>query len=93
VLKCSAAYLAGQSDDLAGAVGARGATAIPSDTARQPDAVMALRIIDELLAAGHIEPEGSRQTGSQSNCCRIGNANLVASGDMGESKLHSLTCY
>jgi hypothetical protein len=55
VLKCSPAYLTGQSDDLASTAGAHGATAIPSDTAQRPDAVMALRIVDELLAAGHIE--------------------------------------
>jgi hypothetical protein len=54
-LKCSPAYLIGQSDNLAGEAGSRG-TAIPaSDTAQRPDAVMALRIVDELLAGGHIE--------------------------------------
>jgi hypothetical protein len=55
VLKCSPAYLTGQSDDLASTAGAHGATAVPSDAAQRPDAVMALRVIDELLAAGHIE--------------------------------------
>jgi hypothetical protein len=55
VLKCSSAYLTGQSDDLAGAAGAHGATAVPSDPVQRPDAVMALRIVDELLAAGHVE--------------------------------------
>ena len=55
VLKCSPAYLVGQSDDLTGATGTRGATAVPFDTTQRPDAVMALRIVDELLAAGHIE--------------------------------------
>jgi hypothetical protein len=55
VLKCSSAYLTGQSDDLAIDAGAHGATAVPSDAAQRPDAVMALRIVDELLAAGHIE--------------------------------------
>ena len=55
VLKCNPAYLMGQSDDLAGAIGAAGATAITSDAGQRPDAVMALRIVDELLAAGHIE--------------------------------------
>src|SRR5215210_5900995 len=45
-LKCSPAYLIGQSDNLAGEAGAHG-TAIPaSDTAQRPDAVMALRIVD-----------------------------------------------
>jgi hypothetical protein len=54
-LKCSPAYLIGQSDNLAGGAGAHG-TAIPaSDTAQRPDAVMALRIVDELLAGGHVE--------------------------------------
>jgi hypothetical protein len=55
VLKCSSAYLTGQIDDLAGAAGAQAATAVAQDTAQRPDAVMALRIVDELLAAGHIE--------------------------------------
>jgi hypothetical protein len=54
-LKCSSAYLTGQSDDLAGAAGAHGATAVTSNTTQRPDAVMALRIVDELLAAGHVE--------------------------------------
>jgi hypothetical protein len=54
-LKCSPAYLMGQSDDLAGVEVAHG-TAIPaSDTAQRADAVMALRIVDELLARGHVE--------------------------------------
>ena len=55
VLKCNPAYLMGQSDDPAGAIGAAGATAITSDPGQRHDAVMALRIVDELLAAGHIE--------------------------------------
>lgn len=55
VLKCSPAYLAGQSADLTGASVAQGATISASDTAQRPDAVMALRIVDELLAAGHVE--------------------------------------
>jgi hypothetical protein len=55
VLKCSPAYLTGQIDELAGAVGSNSTIAIPSDAAQRPDAVMALRIVDELLAAGHIE--------------------------------------
>jgi hypothetical protein len=55
VLKCSTAYLAGQSDDLAGGAEPQGIAAATSNTAPRPDAVMALRIIDELLAAGHIE--------------------------------------
>jgi hypothetical protein len=55
VLKCSSAYLLGQSDDLDGASAAHGVTITPSDPAQRPDAVMALRIVDELLAAGHVE--------------------------------------
>jgi hypothetical protein len=54
-LKCNPAYLAGQSDDLAGVAGSPSAIGVPSDVTRRPDAVMALRIVDELLAAGHIE--------------------------------------
>lgn len=55
VLKCSSAYLVGESDDLAGAAVAVGAAISASDTVQRPDAVMALRIVDELLAGGHIE--------------------------------------
>jgi hypothetical protein len=55
VLKCSPAFLMGQSDDLAGAAESPGPTAVTSDAAQRPDAVMALRIVDELLAAGHVE--------------------------------------
>jgi hypothetical protein len=55
VLKCSSAYLTGQSDDPDGVAATYGATEAPSGTAQRPDAVMALRIVDELLAAGHIE--------------------------------------
>jgi hypothetical protein len=55
VLKCSPAYLAGQSDDLAGASVAHSAAISASDTVQRPDAVMALRIVDELLAGGHVE--------------------------------------
>jgi hypothetical protein len=54
-LKCSAAYLAGQSDDLAGVAAAHVTAASTSDTVQRPDAVMALRIVDGLLAEGHIE--------------------------------------
>ena len=54
-LKCSPAYLTGQSDDLAGAVGAHSVSLPASDTAQRPDAVMALRIVDELLTGGHVE--------------------------------------
>ncbi|QRM34498.1 hypothetical protein [Microvirga sp. VF16] len=55
VLQCSPAYLVGESDDLAGAAVAVGAAISASDTVQRPDAVMALRIVDELLAGGHIE--------------------------------------
>ncbi|MBJ6127522.1 hypothetical protein [Microvirga splendida] len=55
VLKCSPAYLAGQSDDPAGALTTHGVAVSTSDTAQCPDAVMALRIVDELLARGHVE--------------------------------------
>ena len=54
-LKCSPAYLTGQSDDLAGAATNHGTATPASDIAQRPDAVMALRIVDELLAGGHIE--------------------------------------
>ena len=52
VLKCSSAYLRGQSDDLAGASGIKGENAGAPDMAQRPDAVMALRILDELLSGG-----------------------------------------
>ena len=55
VLKCSPAYLVGHSDDLAGVSPARGTMASASDNLQRADAVMALRIVDELLAGGHVE--------------------------------------
>jgi hypothetical protein len=55
VLKCSPAYLIGQSDDLSGIGDAQGRAIWVSDTTQRPDAVMALRIVDELLAGGHVE--------------------------------------
>ena len=55
VLKCSPAYLIGQSDDLTGEAAVHILAASPSDTVQRPDAVMALRIVDELLTAGHVE--------------------------------------
>lgn len=55
VLKCSPTYLVGQSDDLTGAAIAQGAAISSSDAVQRPDAVMALRIVDELLAGGHVE--------------------------------------
>jgi hypothetical protein len=55
VLKCSPAYLTGHSNELAGDTSARAAVMSASDPSERPDAVMALRIVDELLAGGHIE--------------------------------------
>jgi hypothetical protein len=55
VLKCSPAYLIGESDDIPGAAVAHGAANATSETVQRPDAVMALRIVDELLAGGHVE--------------------------------------
>jgi len=55
VLKCSPAYLAGQSDGLDGASTAGGTRVSASHPVQRADAVMALRIVDELLAAGHVE--------------------------------------
>lgn len=55
VLKCSSAYLAGQCDDLAGAPTTGGTMVLASDPVQRADAVMALRIVDELLVAGHVE--------------------------------------
>jgi AraC-like DNA-binding protein len=55
VLKCSPAYLTGHSNDLAGDTSARAAVMSASDPSQRPDAVMALRIVDELLAGGHVE--------------------------------------
>ncbi|GEO19356.1 hypothetical protein [Microvirga aerophila] len=55
VLKCSPSYLTGQSDDLAGDTSAHRAAMSASDPAQRPDALMALRIVDELLAGGHVE--------------------------------------
>ena len=52
VLKCSSAYLTGQTDDFVTATGAQN---VAAEAAERPDAVMALRIVDELLAAGHVE--------------------------------------
>ncbi|PVE20736.1 hypothetical protein DC522_30490 [Microvirga sp. KLBC 81] len=56
VLKCTPAYLLGQSDELNGAAGpTHGIASLDSNTIERPDAVMALRIVDELLAEGHID--------------------------------------
>lgn len=56
VLKCAPAYLLGQSDELIGA-GGPAHTSVPLDPSlvERPDAVMALRIVDELLAEGHVD--------------------------------------
>ncbi len=54
-LKCSPAYLLGESNDPGGVAVVHGPTIPASDTAQRPDAVMALRIVDELLAGGHVE--------------------------------------
>ncbi len=55
-LKCSPAFLTGESDEISGAPGDMPA-ASPSvaEIPQRPDAVMALRIVEELLAGGHVE--------------------------------------
>lgn len=56
VLKCSPTYLLGQSEDVAGSGGSVQDTAPPAQSEIQrPDAVMALRIVDELLTGGHVD--------------------------------------
>jgi hypothetical protein len=55
VLRCDQTYLTGQSNDLTGASVAHSAPITASDAGQRPDAVMALRIVDELLAGGHVE--------------------------------------
>jgi len=55
VLKCRPAYLVGGSDDLAGAESAHIAAASALSRTQRPDAVMAFRIVDELLAGGHVD--------------------------------------
>jgi hypothetical protein len=54
-LKCSSAYLLGESDDLATIAVSLDAQIPAADTVQRPDAVMALRIVDELLAGGNVE--------------------------------------
>ncbi|MGO4574341.1 hypothetical protein [Microvirga sp. 2TAF3] len=55
VLKCSPAYLIGQSDELAGDAGGIHECAQPAaDIVQRPDAVMALRIVEQLLDEGHV---------------------------------------
>jgi len=55
-LKCSPAFLLGHTDEVAGETGGdhRGSCSNQEDNQR-PDAVMALRIVEELLAAGHVD--------------------------------------
>jgi hypothetical protein len=56
VLKCTPAYLLGQSDELTGGEGpAHGTGAVALEASQRPDAVMALRIVDELLTGGHVD--------------------------------------
>ncbi|WP_414471021.1 helix-turn-helix domain-containing protein [Microvirga sp. M2] len=56
VLKCTPAYLLGHSDELTGGAGpAHGIDPLVPDASQRPDAVMALRIVDELLAGGHVD--------------------------------------
>ena len=54
-LKCSPAYLLGDSDDLTGVAVVHGSIIPATDSMQRPDAVMALRIVDELLAGGPVE--------------------------------------
>jgi transcriptional regulator with XRE-family HTH domain len=54
VLKCSPAYLMGESDEAHD----EAHQAVPRtirDAAKRPDAVMTLKIVDELLTQGHID--------------------------------------
>ncbi len=56
VLKCSPAYLTGHTDEVNGET--RSASGEPYRAAgivQRPDAVMALRIVEELLASGHVD--------------------------------------
>lgn len=56
VLKCSPAYLTGHTDEINGGDDARSVEfRQATDIVQRPDAVMALRIIDELLASGHVD--------------------------------------
>jgi hypothetical protein len=49
-LECSPAYLMGLSED-----GSQEAPHLATDTIQRPDAVMTLKIVDELLASGHVD--------------------------------------
>jgi hypothetical protein len=56
VLQCSPAYLRGESGEVTCETGLSHEASQPIlDTAQRPDAVMALRIVDELLAGGHVD--------------------------------------
>lgn len=56
VLQCSAAYLTGQCDESTGGPTPVARASQPMQGAVQrPDAVLTLRIVDDLLAAGHID--------------------------------------
>ena len=56
VLKCSPAYLTGQSDEVNGEDDMpSGKVRRTADIVQRPDAVMALRIVEELLASGHVD--------------------------------------
>jgi hypothetical protein len=55
-LQCSAAYLTGESDEVSGE--ARPVPRAPQPVqgvTQRPDAVMTLKIVDDLLAAGHVD--------------------------------------
>ncbi|MEZ0168387.1 hypothetical protein [Microvirga sp. TS319] len=56
VLKCSPAYLTGHTDEVNGEDGLpSGELRRSADIVQRPDAVMALRIVDELPASGHVD--------------------------------------
>ncbi len=56
VLKCSPAYLVGQTDRIDGDAGLdSGELRRTADTVQRPDAIMVLRIVEELLASGHVD--------------------------------------
>ena len=55
VLKCSPAYLTGQTDEVAGNTIVRPERPRAVEPTERPDAIMALRIVDELLAGGHVD--------------------------------------
>lgn len=56
VLQCSAAYLTGEGDEIDGeAEPAHQVLQPPQGIRQRPDAVMTLKIVDDLLAAGHVD--------------------------------------